>query len=274
VFLKPYLDEVKAARRFAANKAEMVRIAYWTLLYHIGNRVPSLSSKAVRDVECVVRGRRFRLSLRQGSGDIFTLHEVIGRTSYAFPAERFGAVNTIVDLGANIGLTSLFFAAMFPAARIICVEPDPENFELLRQNCYLNGFQWTCLKCAIGPATTAATLLIDRYANRHRVTTQGMPSGAAIRVAMLDMDDLIEKCDVDTIDVLKVDIEGGEEELFATSSSWISCVRFIIAEFHPSLVDYKGTVESIVRHGFRYYRAGSLFRNSMDMFARHDVAWS
>ncbi len=272
--LTAYIEEVKAAGLFAANKTELAKIIYWTLLYHAGNRVPGFASESVRQTVCIVQGRRLRLTLRQSSGDIFTLHEVIGRKSYAFPAERLGVINTIVDLGANIGLTSLFFAAMSPTARLVCVEPEPGNFKLLRQNCDQNKFHWTCLNCAIGPATMSARLLVDRYANRHRVTTQGLPREPAIEVQVLSMEDILKNCDVDTIDLLKVDIEGGEEELFENSSSWIDRVRFIIAEFHPQLIDYKGTVESIVKHGFRYYPAGSLFRNSMDMFARHDVAWS
>ena len=263
-----------AARRFAADKTELAKIVYWTLLYHVGNRMPGFASKSVRHTVCVMRDRRLRLALRQSSGDIFTLHEVIGRTSYALPTERLGAVNTIVDLGANIGLTSLFFAAMFPAARIICVEPEPANFQLLRRNCDQNDFHWTCLNCAIGPRTTSAKLLVDRYANKHRLTTQSSSQEPVIEVETLSMEDVLKNCNVDSIDLLKVDIEGGEQELFEASSSWLHRVRFIIAEFHPDLVDYKGTVESIISQGFRYYRAGSLSRNSMDMFARHDVAWT
>jgi len=54
------------------------------------------------------------------------------------------------------------------------------------------------------------------------------------------------------IDLLKLDIEGGEQELLRFQLEWLQRVDAIIAEFHPDCVDYPGLVAKLQQHGFRY----------------------
>jgi hypothetical protein len=86
------------------------------------------------------------------------------------------------------------------------------------------------------------------------------------------MQDMLHKEGITSIDVLKVDIEGSEEELFIEEADWLKCAKLIIAEFHPTLIDYPATVRAIAKRGFRHYPARTLFGDSMDMFMREDVA--
>ncbi len=51
---------------------------------------------------------------------------------------------------------------------------------------------------------------------------------------------MIETSGIETIDLLKMDIEGGEQALLTGDTAWLSSVNAIVAEFHPSVVDYAG----------------------------------
>jgi FkbM family methyltransferase len=269
--VKSYIDELNRAWAISANALEFCKVACWASLYHLGNKWSTFNSKALRRTSSLCNGQKISVSLRQGGGDFFTLDEVIGREAYRLPTLNSRNIETIVDLGANIGLTALYYATLFPNARLFCVEPDPDNYNLLKLNCMQNGFQWTCLQQAIGDRQGKAKLLRNEFANQHSIVSDDSHNQDAIEVEIGTMPDLIENHKIEEIDLLKVDIEGAEESLFAQCSSWISSVRLIIIEIHPSLVDYAGIINSITKHGFHYFKSNSLFRNSMDMFVRNDV---
>ena len=76
------------------------------------------------------------VELLRFAGDIFVLYEVLCDKCYFIPPSLLAPekVRVILDCGANIGITSLFFAARHPNARIYSIEPDPNNFVLLERN--------------------------------------------------------------------------------------------------------------------------------------------
>jgi hypothetical protein len=76
------------------------------------------------------------LTLRPFAGDLFVLYEVLAFNAYHIASSLLlpDDVRIVVDCGANIGITSLFLAARYPRAKILSVEPHPENFALLKAN--------------------------------------------------------------------------------------------------------------------------------------------
>jgi FkbM family methyltransferase len=269
--VKSYMGELNRAWEISANALEFCKIASWTSLYHLGNKWTAFNSKALRRANCLCNGQKITVALRQSGGDIFTLDEVIAREAYRLPTLNSLKIETIVDLGANIGLTSLYYATLFPNARLFCIEPEPDNFNLLKLNCEQNGFQWTCIQQAIGDKQGKAKLLRNEFANQHSLVSGDSNKQDAVEVEVGTMPSLIDSHQIEGIDLLKVDIEGAEESLFAQCSSWISSVRIIIIEIHPPLVDYNNVINSITKHGFHYFKANSLFPDSMDIFVRNDV---
>ena len=83
------------------------------------------------------------------------------------------------------------------------------------------------------------------------------------------MDDVINVIG-DRVDLVKMDIEGGEERLLQGDISWLDRVDSIITEFHPGLVvhPYQELAEVIESAGFQWFPAGSLWPGSMDFFRR------
>jgi hypothetical protein len=70
--------------------------------------------------------------LRTGTSDVYVYHQIFVEREYA-PLERLSSVSTILDLGANVGYSSRYFMGMFPRAKLLAIEPDPENFALLER---------------------------------------------------------------------------------------------------------------------------------------------
>src|SRR5260370_8543611 len=72
--------------------------------------------------------------LREVSSDLYTFGDVFEQEVYRNVLRHLPECSTIIDLGANIGLVSLYLANAYPSARIVAVEPNRENFELMNTN--------------------------------------------------------------------------------------------------------------------------------------------
>src|SRR5918911_488572 len=132
-----YLEELRLCFRAGANVRSRITLASDTLLFHLAN---GLARKWGSDPVRPKRRRIFLgaqprdLWLRTYGGDLFIFHEVFLDDCYHIPTAWVPNVRTVVDLGANIGLTTLYFAKSYPQARFICIEPDPNNASVLRRN--------------------------------------------------------------------------------------------------------------------------------------------
>jgi FkbM family methyltransferase len=171
------------------------------------------------------------VTLRTRSSDIDTFAKVIAEGEYDLPPRE--NVRTIIDAGANIGLATLFFAERFPAARIFALEPESSNFALLLRN-VASRPNVTCLKKALW----AQSGLIDVYDPGDgnwgfRTGGQGEPVGKLVdTVDCISVADLMKTYELPRIDVLKIDIEGSEKEVFEAADTWIDKVDLIVVELH------------------------------------------
>ena len=94
-----------------------------------------LLAKALRQkdpAELPVAGNLFRL--RKGTTDLYTFNDVFRQDSMRFFGDGDLSPSCIIDCGAHIGCTSIFFALRYPKCRIVSIEPDAQNFEMLSEN--------------------------------------------------------------------------------------------------------------------------------------------
>jgi FkbM family methyltransferase len=154
----------------------------------------------------------------------------------------------------------VWLAKRYPFSRVIAVEPDPSNANLVRRNLELNGINGEVLEAAIGPQEGIATFERSRSSNLGRLSDHG------VAVAMITVDAILEKAACRRFGLVKIDIEGGEQQLFDGPTGWLSSTNAIIAEFHPALADCSRIVENISKHGFEYIRSNSVFADNMDCF--------
>jgi FkbM family methyltransferase len=174
------------------------------------------------------------LTLRRTNSDIFVVRDVFESEDYGFVRQmNLPPDATIFDLGANIGLASLYFASLFPASTILAVEPDAENCNLLERNCatLISADRLKLMRAFVGADDGTAT--IDRSDQSWGFKKAGAPDAGQETIPCLSITSLLSARPMERIDLLKCDIEGSEAELFTNCVSWIHKVRNIIIEVHP-----------------------------------------
>jgi FkbM family methyltransferase len=150
----------------------------------------------------------------------------------------------IVDLGANIGASSVFFAMMYPEARVVAVEPEPGNFALLCAN--TEGLAVRCFQAAAA-SRPGRTRLIDPGIGAwgYRTAT----SGPGLEVPQVTLSQIFqEHAELPYYPFLiKIDIEGGEKDLFETETDWVKHTAVVIIELHDWLLPRQGTALPFLR---------------------------
>jgi FkbM family methyltransferase len=167
--------------------------------------------------------------LRSHTTDISVLNELIVTGGYdALIRHPQTSPRLIVDLGANTGLVARWIMNRYPDAAVLAVEPEPGNAETLCSNTSRSDVIVT--RAAIG--AFARTIRIHTTCGEHGFTMVGEPAlgATSFEVPVVTMASILPK--TGDIDLLKVDIEGAEEELFDDCSSWIHRVQRLLVECH------------------------------------------
>jgi len=201
-----------------------------------------------------------QLCYRLNKGDLHSIREVWFDEAYRLPFDD--PSGTLLDLGANIGLTSVWLAKKYPIESVIAVEPDRSNAILARRNLDLNAIKSEVLEAAIGPHEGTVGFESSQVSNLGRVSEKGLP------VPMITVDTILEKSACPKFALVKIDIEGGEQQLFDGPTGWLDRTDAIIIEFHPTLVDHPKIIKTVAGRGFTYIRSTSVFPNNMDCFKR------
>jgi FkbM family methyltransferase len=142
----------------------------------------------------------------------------------------------IIDAGAYIGMSTIFFAEKYPHARIIAVEPGEGNFELLRKNTKRYG-NVTAIKAAIWH-TNETRAIKHRHTSYWGLTvtdTQNKVEPTGQQIDCITVASLMEAHSIERIDLFKMDIEGGEKNVLENSSDWIDAVEILTVELHDRI---------------------------------------
>jgi FkbM family methyltransferase len=181
---------------------------------------------------CVVpSGYPHPVYLRAGTSDVATFFQVFHDLEYEL--DEPSPVRNIIDAGANIGLSAIFFAWRYPSATVIAMEPEASNFEVLQKNAApyprivpLQSALWSSNATldVTDPGQGKWGYQVVERANARQAVVQ--------RVNALTVDAVMERAGFDHVDILKLDIEGAEKEVLDASSGWIDKVGLIAAELH------------------------------------------
>lgn len=227
-----YGGEVAFAVTAPRTAAGSARLLAQAALMHWRNwrrRVPDLA--ATSELELEIGGVCRRLRLRPYAGDLGVLFEVLARQTYRIDPQALdpATIETVVDAGANVGISSLHLAARYPRARVYAIEPHPANLALLRHN--------TACEPRITVLGAALTARVgERVFMRGAGPAWGYRSSddrRGIEVPGLTIGDLMREHGLTQIDLLKMDIEGAEKEIMA-DAPFLRCVGALIAELHGS----------------------------------------
>jgi FkbM family methyltransferase len=187
-------------------------------------------NKAPRTLRTKLRefGRPFNVRLGSRATDLRVFEQVFARQEYALP--KSVKPRTIIDAGANIGCATIFFASRYPDARIIAIEPEASNFEVLQSNC-AGLSNVVPVHAAVWSRPATLTFVNPYCGNWAFAMKERVEDGTPVRGITIPQ--LIEEFSLDRIDVLKMDIEGGEKEIFsAPDLSWLDKVGMLAIELH------------------------------------------
>jgi len=150
------------------------------------------------------------------------------------------AVHTIVDLGSNAGLSVIFFKHLYPAARVIAVEPNPRVLPRLRAN--VRGLDGVTVVPAAVASKDGQIALVDDT-DTWAARTDPSVSDAANVVRAITLASLFDEHGLQDVDLLKFDIEGAE--FAALESGDLSRIDHLVGELHPEYGDVCSLVSSL-----------------------------
>lgn len=177
------------------------------------------------------------------------------------------SANLILDIGANIGITSLFFTRINPNVKVLAFEPHPANFKRAQEHLFMNDLKRVeLLNIGLGNVATMATMAeVDPHnpgMNRILPDVSGLPS-TEIRVEVLD--EVLKSKAFAKIDFVKIDVEGYEYKVLEGGREVLTRDRPVIyLEFDDDYLQQQGfsahkLISLLVNYGYsRFYRAQPL----------------
>jgi FkbM family methyltransferase len=177
-----------------------------------------------------------QVHIRPRSSDLTCFKQIFIDREYDF---KLPECSTVVDLGANSGLFTIWIKNVFPECSVIALEPEASNFKALVNNTsHLTGVK--PLNLAIWSSSSNLQIVVkdggEWAASISQLKSDNISmisSGSTVR--SISMPQLILQENITSIDLLKIDIEGSESELFANNCEWLRLAKVICIELHDHM---------------------------------------
>jgi len=192
--------------------------------------------------------------LRQAGSDEYTFHEIVTKQVYARLSESVPGCRWILDIGGNIGLASRFFADAYPESTLFVVEPDAANYALLTRNLagLIRSRRCRARRVAVWGSDCLLAVTPPPQGNRFDAiqVVKANPGQGDQTVEGVSMAEVLADAGFPHVDLMKVDIEGSEIELFKSDLGWLNRVNAIAIEFHQNSRSESQFDQIMERHGF------------------------
>ena len=191
----------------------------------------------------------YRLRVPDTMSFLFQHQEIFADKFYEFQTDQPQPV--ILDCGANVGMSLLYFKEIYPQARITAFEAEASIAALLRDNLQANGISDVEV---IDKAVWIDDQGVEFGSEAADSSSIFSESGQKKRVPSVRLRDYLEK--EARIDFLKIDIEGAEIDVLTDCADALGNVQNLFVEFH-SYLGHSQSLASVVKvfetNGFRYY---------------------
>jgi FkbM family methyltransferase len=211
-----------------------------------------------------INGREATFALRQRSSDIEVFLQVVRHDEYADVARMLRTAPRparIIDAGANIGLTTLYLKSFYPDAHVLALEPEAGNFERLRQCVRDNELQDVTLlnEGLWAHDTQLAPDRTFRDGQAWSFTLKEGKEGVDNGIPARSLGSLLALVRWERVDLLKIDIEGGEAKLIR-DASFLAIVKdrvdLICVEVHEEAIGRSEVQEALASIGMASVRGG------------------
>jgi FkbM family methyltransferase len=196
------------------------------------------------------------------TSDLQVFNQIIASEELAFIKDLLPKESElkIVDVGANIGLSSIYLLNEFPFASLVAIEPNHRNFRLLEHNTISLRSRIETINAALWKSRSELAEVGDfRDGNYWSKRYTDSPSQTLGKVDGLVLGDLLDKTS-GQIDYLKIDIEGGEAELFRDDRfiADLRNIRILSVEVHQEFISVAEVKSVLKKLGFVIFETGEL----------------
>lgn len=244
MFLNNYLSKIQLAYTFSKKKS-FVKLLINSKKYSSKYKKGTLDAQNFESSKYAFNfwGKSSDILMRTYMGDIDIFYEIFWKKIYSIPKDKISNPKVIVDLGAHIGFTSIFYSLEYPSAKIFSVEASKRNYEVFN----FNTKDFKNIK-----GTHKAIYSKDGFINFNedgvlsyntKINKTGTP------IECISMQTLMEQNEIKKIDLLKIDIEGAESEILRVNNNWLAEVENIIIELHRPY-DVKDLEKDLKPFGF------------------------
>jgi FkbM family methyltransferase len=178
---------------------------------------------------------RYPIFVRQNSTDLLVFQQIFIYKEYLINYNNSNP-KTIIDAGANIGLSAIFFANKYPDSIIYAIEPEENNFKILLKN--INPYRnIIAIKAAIWHQIEPIEINTSTL-GEWAFTISPSINENRNKIKVVTIAEIINNYSLGVIDILKIDIEGSEKKLFKHGHElWLPKVSCIIIEVHDWIVE-------------------------------------
>lgn len=241
------------------------QVALHMLGYHAAFAGLPLASRRLTRLGAMVNGRRLRLSIRANPSDLHVYREIFLHGALRdLVGTGLSEARTVVDLGSNIGLATMYLACWATGARFYCADPAPENNAVARRSAGENGVDAVIETVAVADhdgsvefypnewwasSSTVRSIMDSRTGRRERFeSAMTLP---AVGVPATTVDSFLARHGLTHVDLMKIDIEGAEAEVLRADTGWLDRVQTVAIEIHRKYVDPGPVLDAFARHGMR-----------------------
>jgi FkbM family methyltransferase len=235
-----------SAATLGSHFLDKLYIAYVWLWYPLRRRL-GLAPRGCR-LHISLYGTVLTVSLDGSHEEFLIFHEILVREEYKVKGAIGDSVHSIFDIGANIGLVSLYYSTVYKDAKIHCFEPNPQLFpRLCAQVAQCPNV--TPHQVALGGTTGPITFYVNEGKSIASSTVKRPDMEMKpFTVDCLTFDDVCRRIEVPAVDIVQFDIEGAEYDMIR-SSMMVPKAQHLIGEVHEDLMGHTVTeLQSLLPH--------------------------
>lgn len=173
----------------------------------------------------------FKIKLRVNSTDLMAFTHVWLLREYDKPGFKINSDDTIIDVGAHIGLFALYASQFCKQGKIFCFEPVKENFDILLANLQLN--KLTNVKpfnIAVSQKIGEVKIYLNDDESGHSMF---VPGTKYITIKSVSLKDIIDSNNLERCDFIKLDCEGVEYEIIdSLPNDYFNKIKKMCIEYH------------------------------------------
>ncbi len=207
--------------------------------------------------------QNYKMLLRKNTSDFHVFAEIFMKNEYEFLMTNYEKYaknitpNVIIDIGANIGCATLYFKQCYPKANIVSVEAEKNNFSALKQNIKMNNYENIYLYHNAFWINEENLMVEESFRDGRDWAFAIRPTAqkSTQTIKGLTLQNIIEKHNFETIDILKIDIEGGEKWILEDEISMKIIqknVKILLIEIHEEVISMHNASKIISDFGFHF----------------------